>query len=200
MSLALLKQEKARSRNKKHTALHGGKSLLSCEWRSEIGGRYPELHIPVGCFIVSNGCAFFLRKAQHIYLSQPDAACMFLLFLTTTFASRGNLKTQNSHRQEPCGAESDLHCLGDRGRWAVGCCVCEQGRGLATGDGSIREGENSVASSCGVEHLEQLCWNPSMGTLGCPASRQPAGCWGCTARGPCSSFMNTQHFLMRQEH
>ena len=142
------------------------------------------------CFIVSDRCAFFLRKAQHVYTSQPDAACVFLLFLTTTFASRGNLKTQNPPRQEPCGAESDPHWLGDRGRWAVGCCVCEQRRGLATGDGSTRERESTVASSCRAEHLEQPCWNPSTGTPGCPASRQPAGCQGCTAQVPWPSFAN----------
>lgn len=150
---------------------------------------------------------FYCFKWMCIFLAQGTAQIPLSTWrslhvspVPTTFASRGNLKTQNSHGQEPCGAESDLHCLGDRGRWAVGCYICEQGRGLAMGDGSIREGENSVASLCRVEHLEQLCWNPSTGTLGCPASRQPAGCWGCTARGPCSSFMNAQHFLMRHEH
>lgn len=70
---------------------------------------------------------------------------MFLLFITTMFASGGDLKSQNRHGQEPCGAESDLHWLGDRGQRSVGCYGCEQGSALATGDGSIREGE-----SCGL--------------------------------------------------
>lgn len=96
------------------------------------------------------------------------------------------VETSKSSRAEVVRAESGLPWRPRMVGCRMLCLWTRNGAGKRRWERSTGR-RVAVASSCRAEHQDQLCWHLSMGTPGCPASRQPAGYQGCTTWAPWQS-------------